>query len=165
MLARIALRSYTANHITRSTLRQYTTHHMTKKTFNNFFKNRGINYNSEEMSQDELRSKMALYLINNKDKLHHNYPGVLFELQQYHGIRLRELENMREKIQRMIKKRKSEQDEFDIMIPLLLTYENGITSVINKHRRQVRKIDDVKYQNRLFWDCTITTKSSLFPEE
>ena len=156
MLARIALRSYSS-----------IANPSTKRVFNKFFKSKGVAGNLNEMTTDEMRSKMALYLINNKDKFHNNHPEVLWELQQYHSVRLRELETIRKQLQEKLNELKSQDTVgFVHMIEeeIVQLMKNNVADVLNKHRRQIRKVNDVKHHDPEFWNNKVTAKS-MFPEE
>ena len=154
--------------LARTAFRSYTTHnYQTAKVFNRLFKPKGISSVPMNASADQMRSKMALYLIDNKDKMHNNYPELLWELQQHHSIRLKELESMREIIQKKIKELKSTEQSSPFYLieeNILKGIEYQITVVLNKHRRQIRKVNDVKHQDPSFWDSDISVKR-LFAEE
>jgi len=169
MLARVAFSSSrVAFSSSRVAFRTYSSVNCgTKRVFNKFFKNKGFSYNADELTQDEMRSKMALYLINNKDKMHHNYPEVLWELQQYHSVRLRELEAIRKQLQEKLNQLKADDTVgFVHMIEeeIVQLMKNNVADVLNKHRRQIRKVSDVKHQDPNFWNSRVTVKSVL-PEE
>lgn len=124
-------------------------HTHTHKVFNKLFKNK-IDTNPSNSSADNLRSEMALYLINNKNRNHRNHPELLFELQQHHSNQYKKLEKYKEKVEYDISKVNSSDNNL-LNSLFLVALDHKASELLHTHRRQIRKVDDVKHQNPDFW--------------
>lgn len=142
MLKLLSLRAY-------STITHTHTHTHTHKVFNKLFKNK-IDINPFNSSPHYLRSKMALYLIDNPQMHHRNHPELLHELQQHHSVQYRKLGQFKETIEKDIKKL-GRNDDHTLQSLFLLGMDYKADELLNTHRRQIRKVDDVKHQNPDFW--------------
>jgi len=131
--------------------RAYSTvkHTHTHKVFNKLFQNK-INIDPSKSSAHDLRSQMALYLIDNKDQTHRNHPELLFELQQHHAVQRKSLGDFKKKVEDELKKINGHDAEF-LNSLFLLGMDYKADELLNTHRRQIRKVDEVKHQSPDFW--------------
>jgi len=93
---------------------------------------------------------MALYLINNPELYHRNHPELLYELQQHHSLQYKKLEQFKEIIGKDIHSNDSSDNNM-IGSLFLLGMDYKIDELLYAHRRQIRKVDDVKRQSPDFW--------------
>ncbi|ARF12254.1 hypothetical protein Klosneuvirus_4_69 [Klosneuvirus KNV1] len=138
MLKSLSLRAYSSQ-----------THTHTHKVFHKLFKHK-IDINPSNLSHHDLRSQMALYLINNPELYHRNHPELLYELQQHHSLQYKKLEQFKEIIGKDIHSNDSSDNNM-IGSLFLLGMDYKIDELLYAHRRQIRKVDDVKRQSPDFW--------------
>lgn len=135
--------------------RSYSTikHTHTHKVFNKLFKNK-IDIKPEEFQSDDLRTEMALYMINNRSRYHRNHPELLYELQQHHTTQTKKLKKFKKKIDDDFKNIKP--SDCNMLNSLfLLGIDQKTDELLFNHRRQIRKVDEVKHQNPEFWSFKI----------
>lgn len=124
------------------------THTHTYKVFHKLFKNK-IDINPSNLSLHDLRSQMALYMINNPTFYHKNHPELLYELQQQHTIQYKKLLEYKEKIEKDLQTNSS--NGYMLNSLFLLEIDSKVEELLYNHRRQIRKVDDVKRQSPDFW--------------
>lgn len=134
----------------KSLVRAYSTqtHTQTHKVFHKLFKNK-INIEPSKLSPHALRTQMALYLINNPNMNHRNHPELLYELQQHHAIQYKKLNNFKENIEKDLQKNFSNDHMLNSMFLLGINYKAD--ELLRTHRRQIKKVDEVKHQSPDFW--------------
>lgn len=131
--------------------RSYSTHQHTNthKVFHKLFKNK-INIDPSVLSPYELRTQMALYMINNPNKYHKNHPELLDELQLHQKFQYKKLLDFKTKIENDIKLQGSSDS---ILLNSLFLHEIDyrLDELLQTHRKKIRKVDSIKHHSPDFW--------------
>ena len=135
-------------------LRAYSsqTHTRTHKVFHKIFKNK-IDINPSNLSSHDLRTQMVLYMINNPTIYHKNYPELLYELQQQHTIQYKKLLQYKEKLEKDLQINSS--NGYMLNSLFLLGIDSKIDELLYTHRKQIRKVDEIKRHSTDYWTFKI----------
>lgn len=123
----------------------------------NMYKKIYKNKADEQLSIDEMRTEMAKYVISNQSKYHKNSPKLLNELQQHHKNQYFKLENLKKNVEAKLEKIESSDNNMTYSM-LLVEMNYKINNMLYNHRKQIKKVNDVKNQDADFW-------TSKIPEE